>query len=35
MDIEETTFDKVDEVYADWQTKFKLWNGMKVWNELS
>ena len=31
----ETRFEEVTEVYEEWQIKDKLWQGIKLWNELS
>lgn len=30
----ETRFEEVAEVYEEWQIKDKLWQGIKLWNEL-
>lgn len=35
MDLCETRFEEVTEVYEEWQIKDKLWQGIKLWNELS
>lgn len=33
--MEETMIDGASEVYEDWYTKNKLWEGVKLWNEYS
>lgn len=35
MDLEETNFESVENVFMEWNLKCKLWNGLKEWRELS
>jgi len=34
MDLEETSFESVENVFNEWNIKQKLWNGQKEWDEL-
>lgn len=33
--MEETVFESVNDVQEQWQIKYKLWNGLKIWTEVS
>ena len=31
LELEETPFESVNDVYSDWNLKFKLWKGLDEW----
>lgn len=35
LDLEETTFEAVNDAFNDWNMKFKLWQGLDEWIYLS
>ena len=35
LELEDTPFESVNDVFNDWNLKYKLWKGLEEWIELS